>query len=597
MELLPNRPAVSIGLLSVLAIGLGVLAVLQYRWSDEVSKAERERMQAALHDSVSRFRRDFLTDLLEIGWAFRLRPTTGEEPDWNLLVDRYQGWQRSVYRTDLVAGVLAYTESGKLLRLDAAHRTLAPVRPPAGRSRLKRLLALRLRKLRRVSIRDAHPFTWRLDVRENVLFVPALRFSLSRETAGRPRLQPAGFVVIELNKEYLRNVLLPALVRQYFAPWGDFAYHVEVVSTAGPGRVIYSFHPGSPGMAPAAADARVALLGTLPAAGTLGSPPRRTGSGPARTVQPESRGPVFHLPRVILPDPADAQWTLVVRYASGSLDVVVGRLRRRHLVIGFGVLLLLAASVAMLIVWTHRAQRLAKLQIEFVTGVSHELRTPLTVIRSAAANLADGVVDRNPQVIEYGKLIRRESRRLGGMVEQVLHFAARQAGRPHYVIQPVRVEELVNEVLREAEAILRDTGVVVEKSFPDNLPAAAADASAVKQCLLNLVSNAAKYGDREWIGIRGESGGVEGGSEIRIHIEDRGNGIDPADLSHIFEPFYRGKTAREAQIPGTGLGLSLAKDTAESMGGGITVNSKPGGGSVFTLHLPAAGNENGSISY
>jgi len=75
---------------------------------------------------------------------------------------------------------------------------------------------------------------------------------------------------------------------------------------------------------------------------------------------------------------------------------------------------------------------------------------------------------------------------------------------------------------------------------------------------------------------------------VRIGVEDRGDGIDPADLPHIFEPFYRGKSAQAAQIHGTGLGLSLARDIAEGMGGHLEASSEPGRGSTFTLELPAA---------
>jgi signal transduction histidine kinase len=96
-----------------------------------------------------------------------------------------------------------------------------------------------------------------------------------------------------------------------------------------------------------------------------------------------------------------------------------------------------------------------------------------------------------------------------------------------------------------------------------------------------------KYGgEKRWVRIRA---GSTDGSQVRIGVEDRGEGIDPADLPHIFEPFYRGKSARAAQIHGAGLGLSLARDIAEGMGGRLEVSSERGRGSTFTLELPAAG--------
>lgn len=93
-----------------------------------------------------------------------------------------------------------------------------------------------------------------------------------------------------------------------------------------------------------------------------------------------------------------------------------------------------------------------------------------------------------------------------------------------------------------------------------------------------------KYGgNASWIGVRANANQ----GEVRITVEDRGMGIETADFRHIFEPFYRGRAAKAAQIHGTGLGLSLAARIAEAMGGRITVKSAPGKGASFTLHLPA----------
>ena len=106
--------------------------------------------------------------------------------------------------------------------------------------------------------------------------------------------------------------------------------------------------------------------------------------------------------------------------------------RRRNLLLSFGVLLVLAVSMALIIISAQRARRLARLQMEFVAGVSHELRTPVAVICSAADNLAEGFVGAKDQVKEYGALIRNEGRRLAGMIEQILRFAAGQS-RPRHL--------------------------------------------------------------------------------------------------------------------------------------------------------------------
>jgi signal transduction histidine kinase len=116
-----------------------------------------------------------------------------------------------------------------------------------------------------------------------------------------------------------------------------------------------------------------------------------------------------------------------------------------------------------------------------------------------------------------------------------------------------------------------------------------ADLAVVSQCLQNLIVNAVKFsGESRWIGIRARAEDLGARSELQISVQDKGIGISSADLPHIFEPFFRSPEVNAAQIHGTGLGLTLARQIAEAMGGRLTVTSKPGVGSVFTLHLVPA---------
>ena len=115
-----------------------------------------------------------------------------------------------------------------------------------------------------------------------------------------------------------------------------------------------------------------------------------------------------------------------------------------------------------------------------------------------------------------------------------------------------------------------------------------ADPKALGRCLQNLMTNALKYGAAgHWMAVRAKPGSGDEAGEVLITVQDRGQGIEPGDLPHIFEPFYRGNAARASQTHGTGLGLSLAKEAAEAMGGKLTVASRPGEGSAFTLHFSA----------
>jgi signal transduction histidine kinase len=265
-------------------------------------------------------------------------------------------------------------------------------------------------------------------------------------------------------------------------------------------------------------------------------------------------------------------------------------MHRRDLAIGFGVLLVLAINMAMLIVTSHRAQRLADLQMDFVTAVSHELRTPLTVIISGADNICNGVVETGRQMAQYGSVIGNQARQLFGLVERILLFAATRQGRLRYNLRPLQAQEVIDAALAGTAGLIEAARFTVECDIEDNLPPIAGDAAALSQCLQNLITNALKYGNEErWIGIRArihEHGAR--GREVEISVQDRGIGIGEKDLPHIFEPFYRSPAVRSAQIHGTGLGLPLSQSIAEAMNGRLEVVSVAGRGSTFSLYVPCA---------
>jgi signal transduction histidine kinase len=225
--------------------------------------------------------------------------------------------------------------------------------------------------------------------------------------------------------------------------------------------------------------------------------------------------------------------------------------------------------------------------MEFVAGVSHELCTPLAVINSAAENIVDGVVEGPAQVQEYGTMIREQGRRLERLVDEVLLFAAGGFGRSGYDLRPTEVVTILEQSLAGSEAILRDAGFTFEKEISTQLPCVIADPEALSKCVENLISNAMKYsGENRWVFLRALCAPNGGSPEVQITVEDKGIGISPADLAHIFDPFYRAEGVRDGQVRGVGLGLYLVKRMMEAMGGSVSVSSKPSKGSVFTLHFP-----------
>jgi signal transduction histidine kinase len=282
--------------------------------------------------------------------------------------------------------------------------------------------------------------------------------------------------------------------------------------------------------------------------------------------------------------PPESEWRLAVKHRAGSLEAAVANARLRNLGISFGILLLLGISVLTMVITTHRAQRLASQQMAFVAGVSHELRTPLAVIRSAGENLADGLIEDATQSRKYGTIIRNEGRRLSEMVERILDFAGIQAQRRNYELRPVEVTDVVKATLDDNAALLDSGMFEVATSLPPESMKILADPAPLKSALQNLISNAVKYSNgSKWIGLTVQ----RYGDSVEIRVEDKGIGIPSSDLPHIFEPFYRGREVMDAQIQGSGLGLSLVKHVVEGHKGTIAVDSSPRHGTTFTLKLPA----------
>jgi signal transduction histidine kinase len=295
--------------------------------------------------------------------------------------------------------------------------------------------------------------------------------------------------------------------------------------------------------------------------------------------------------------------TLYDQDASQRLANVVATSHRSALrvigILGFTFLLSSAAVWAIQRSRMLSAIQLAKLQMEFVASVSHELRTPLAVLSSAADNIADGLVDGKAAIQKYGAVLQNQSRRMSGLVDEILLFASTEDGKNRYVLRPLSISQILSSVLASTEALAQGKGFVIAQQIDPDLPAVMGDLTAISQCLQNLIGNAVKYsGDNRWISLRAAVHSSERGGEpeVCISVADRGIGIERSELGRIFDPFYRSPRVNEAQIHGTGLGLSLAKRIAEAMGGRLSVVSELSTGSTFTLHLRIAKGEDPSAA-
>jgi signal transduction histidine kinase len=538
------------------------LAALQYRWNADASEATGVRLADALQLSMINWHLDLFRNLSEVCLTMRTSVNPAEDDPAAAYARQLAEWRSIARYPELVAGF-------HVLPRRAGDPEWTGSTPGAPLAETRQLTESFYNI--GAALRDCR-------------FDPVLP-AVVRPVAAGPRGEHAQWLVIELSDAVLRERILPDLAHRYFQGTDGLDYEVAVVAGMNPRRVIYSSDPGFGERDVADADGRMDVFG------------RASDSASASPVSifhrtSENRGPTAAVGISWFPLMHDTahenDWQLVVRHRrGGSLGSFVESMRRRGLAISFGALLLLVVSMSMLVVTSSRAQRLARLQMDFVTAVSHELRTPLTIIGSAADNLGSGVVDTPQQLQEYGSIIGHQVGQLSGLVERILLFAATRNGQQHYVMQPLRPAHIVETVLASTEELIRAAHVTVERDIPPDLPVVIGDLMAVSQCVENLVTNALKYGkEQRWIGIRASVAESETGRpEVRISVSDRGMGIDPVDLPHIFEPFYRSASVRVAQIHGTGLGLALAAQIAHAMGGTLTVSSAPGEGSTFTLAL------------
>jgi signal transduction histidine kinase len=194
---------------------------------------------------------------------------------------------------------------------------------------------------------------------------------------------------------------------------------------------------------------------------------------------------------------------------------------------------------------------------------------------------------------KYGAILQHQSRSMGDLVDQILLFASTEDRNNRYVLQPVSVDRIIESVVSDTEGLLNGAGIALDLHVEPELPPVIGDLGGISQCLQNLVGNAVKYGgDDRRITLRAAASSNHGDpGELRISVTDRGIGIDSSEIQYIFDPFYRSPRVHAAQIHGTGLGLSLAKRIAESMGGRLSVVSQLSVGTTFTLHLQFAKGE------
>lgn len=216
----------------------------------------------------------------------------------------------------------------------------------------------------------------------------------------------------------------------------------------------------------------------------------------------------------------------------------------------------------------------AERERRFTSDVAHELRTPLTGMASAASLLESELEAVGPPARRPAQLLIDDARRLQELVRELLELARHDAGQEKVCLEPLQLSEAVSVVVRSW-----DGANTIACDVDDDLWVMA-DKARFKRVLANLVTNAVHHGGGQvTVSARAE------GPEVVIDVLDRGPGLDPEDLSRVFDRFFKTDAARSRS--GSGLGLAIAVANAQLQGGALEAANCEGGGARFTLHLPA----------
>ena len=630
-------------LVGICCVTLTLLAYFQIAWIGQVRDTQHETMLNSLRNSMRLFEWSCQRDLSQFLTAFQEELPTNGKDGVQPYLDRYSYWRESFAHSAVVDRVLVYDSprpgEGQLLELNFAKRRLESSNWSGHLIDLRYRLDEPAFRAAKYDGAQSHS-TWVLHLDSSALVRAAPGLGRERTSAGGEGMSEAAvYLIIMLDMHYLSEHLLPEMVDQYFAgPDGEKLYDVAVLVDGGP-YFLYRVPRDRSAVSPRdmvaeggkyflyrsgnsidagwlrAADSRRRLMADvrippptakhleLTAAGLSGPAsanlPDASISLPADVAEPggsnpDSDGRPHHglgdatRTQVVLPEGGALALEIVAKHVAGSLERVVLRQQQVDLAMGSGVLLLLAVAMMLVVVASSRAARLAEMRMDFVAGVSHELRTPLSAIGTMGQNMADGLVASREKVVTYGELIRDNAGRLTKMVEETLQLSAIKAGKKRFRLGEVDVASAVAEAVAHARPMIERAGFELVLDESHELPLVRADPDALQQSLTNLLSNALKYGLKgRWVKIETIESMGDGGREVQIRIHDRGEGVPPSEARHIFEPYFRGAAAANSIAPGSGLGLRLARDLVEGMGGKLTLQSEMGRGSVFTIHLLA----------
>jgi two-component system sensor histidine kinase ResE len=229
-----------------------------------------------------------------------------------------------------------------------------------------------------------------------------------------------------------------------------------------------------------------------------------------------------------------------------------------------------------------RERKLDKLRTDFVANVSHELRTPLSMLQGYSEAIMDNIAASPEEHKELAKIIYDESVRMSKLVNELLNLARMEAGHLELHRETISLRPYLEKIQRKFTNLARERGIGLQLAMETTREHVYFDPDRMEQVLTNLIDNALRHtpnGGLVTLRARQEE-------PLLIEVSDTGSGIPQEDLPFVFERFYKADKARTRGRAGTGLGLAIARNIVEAHGGTITVQSKLGEGTTFTISLP-----------
>lgn len=229
-------------------------------------------------------------------------------------------------------------------------------------------------------------------------------------------------------------------------------------------------------------------------------------------------------------------------------------------------------------------RRLENIRRDFVANVSHELKTPVTSIKGFIETLLDGALDNRDDSERFCRIIAKQTDRLHSIIDDLLSLSRieQSEGGVDIPLESTGVREVLESAVHDCQRRADERQIEITIECDDQLRAAI-NAPLLIQAVLNLLDNAIKYSEERG---RIEVSARSSGRQAVIAVRDQGCGIPAEHLPRIFERFYRVDRARSRTLGGTGLGLSIVKHIVNVHHGRVTVESSPGKGSTFSIHLP-----------